>query len=315
MLIRRVGWRALAAAAAAFAVPVLGYVLAFHAPYGAYNLTTSDGLFLWSRTTSFANCAVIKPPPDLRPLCPNRETSASASRPPPAGPSPACSASPPRPTTCGPATPGGGSTPTPASTAQQQARPSGSPIDAITAQPLDYLRVVGRDVLLTFVATDRPQGGASMTFTARPRIPVLPWYYRDDDRAYAGTRGQHPRGRRPTRSSLFLYQQPVDLPRPAVPARAAGRPGRRAPALAPLGRRGRPALGPGRGQHRVPGPADPVPVPLRRSWPSRWPAWPPAWPSPTSAPARPATPARRRRPSRPARPKPPFRPSPDPAGP
>ncbi len=84
-------------------------------------------------------------------------------------------------------------------------------IDAITAQPLDYLRVVGRDVLLTFVATDRPQGGADMTFTARPRIPVLPWYYRDDIRAYAGTAGNS-HAVDPYAFFVFLYQQPVIFP-------------------------------------------------------------------------------------------------------
>ncbi len=72
LLIRRVGWKALGAAAAAFAVPLLGYVAAFHAAYGSYNLTASDGLFLWSRTTSFANCTIIHPAPQLVPLCPGR---------------------------------------------------------------------------------------------------------------------------------------------------------------------------------------------------------------------------------------------------
>ena len=76
LLVRRVGWRALAAAAIAFAVPVGGYALQFHAQHGQFNLTRSDGIFLWSRTTSFANCAIIRPPADLRPLCPDRETPA-----------------------------------------------------------------------------------------------------------------------------------------------------------------------------------------------------------------------------------------------
>jgi hypothetical protein len=80
LVIRRVGWKALAIAAAAFAFPLLGYVAAFHAAYGTYNLTTSDGLFLWSRTTSFANCAVIRPSPRLAPLCPGR-AAAPAGRP------------------------------------------------------------------------------------------------------------------------------------------------------------------------------------------------------------------------------------------
>ncbi len=71
--------------------------------------------------------------------------------------------------------------------------------------------MVGRDVLLTFVATDRPQGGADMTFTARPRIPVLPWYYRDDIRAYAGTTGNS-HAVDPYAFFVFLYQQPVIFP-------------------------------------------------------------------------------------------------------
>ena len=210
MLIRRVGWRALGAAAVAFVLPVAGYLLAFHAQNGTYNLTTSDGLFLWSRTTSFANCAIIKPPPDLRPLCPNREKSVPVQ--------PAASWSISRLL----------SEPTPADYLwagdawwRTDAHPGINPannklgerfaIDAITAQPLDYLRVVGRDVLLTFVATDRPQGGAYMTFTARPRIPVLPWYYRDDIRAYAGTAGNS-HAVYPYAFFVLLYQQPVIFP-------------------------------------------------------------------------------------------------------
>ena len=210
MLIRKVGWRSLAAAAVAFAVPVAGYVLAFHAQYGSYNLTSSDGLFLWSRTTSFANCAVIKPPPDLRPLCPSREKSIHV-----------------RPATSWSIS-ALLSEPTPADylwASDVWWRHSAHPgvnsynsklgerfaIDAITSQPLDYLRVVGRDVLLTFVATDRPQGGAFMTFTPRPRIAVLPSYYRNDIRAYAGTTG-NTHAVYPYAFFLFLYQQPVIFP-------------------------------------------------------------------------------------------------------
>jgi hypothetical protein len=35
-----------------------------------FSLTRSDGVYLWSRTMSFANCAVIKPPAGERVLCP-----------------------------------------------------------------------------------------------------------------------------------------------------------------------------------------------------------------------------------------------------
>src|SRR5213078_2391547 len=48
----------------------------------------SAGLFLWSRTMSFADCATVKPPADLRALCPTAQPGAlsqpvAAKRPPP----------------------------------------------------------------------------------------------------------------------------------------------------------------------------------------------------------------------------------------
>ena len=55
------------------AVPVVAYISWFSAVNGSFNLTDSNGLFLWSRTMSFANCAVIKPPADLRALCPEQQ--------------------------------------------------------------------------------------------------------------------------------------------------------------------------------------------------------------------------------------------------
>jgi hypothetical protein len=210
LLVRRVGWRALAAAGAAFAVPVAGYLIAFHAAYGSYSLTSSDGLFLWSRTTSFASCAVIRPPPALAPLCPSRARGI-------------------------PAPPGGSwsvprllDAPTPSDYLwsggawwRHDARPGiNAPnnrlarqfaVAAIEAQPLDYLRVVGRDVLLTFTATDRPQGASSMTFTTAPRLAALPPYYRADERAYAGITA-NTRPVPPWSFFLLLYQQPVVFP-------------------------------------------------------------------------------------------------------
>ena len=85
MIIRRVGWRALAVGVLAAVIPFLGYVAAYHASYGQYNITSSDGIFLWSRTTSFANCAIIKPPADLQP-CARTWRSRPSSRPPAPGP-------------------------------------------------------------------------------------------------------------------------------------------------------------------------------------------------------------------------------------
>ena len=73
LLIRRVGWRRAGAALAAGVLPVLGYMSWFAAVHGTFNLSNSNGLFLWSRTMSFANCSVIKPPPDLQALCPTAQ--------------------------------------------------------------------------------------------------------------------------------------------------------------------------------------------------------------------------------------------------
>jgi hypothetical protein len=73
LLIQHAGWRRAGAALTAGALPVIGYAMWFSSFYGGVNLTSSDGEFLWSRTMTFANCATINPPADLRALCPNRQ--------------------------------------------------------------------------------------------------------------------------------------------------------------------------------------------------------------------------------------------------
>jgi len=73
LLIRRAGLRRVAVTLAACALPVVAYAGWFDAAHGSFNLTDSNGLFLWSRTMSFARCSVIHPPPDLQPLCPEAQ--------------------------------------------------------------------------------------------------------------------------------------------------------------------------------------------------------------------------------------------------
>jgi hypothetical protein len=211
VLIRRVGWRAVTAAAAAFAVPLLWYVLTFHAAYGQYNITDSDGIFLWSRTTSFANCAIIKPSSELAPLCPNREKSVA-----PSGPTPAWSVN----------ALLGASTPAyylwaPDAWWRHDKYPGINnynnklglhfAIDAIEAQPLDYLRVTARDVMLVFVRNDRPLTHATMSFTVTPHIARLPSFYAADEYRYAGTRSNTYLVQ-PFAYFLLLYQEPVYFP-------------------------------------------------------------------------------------------------------
>lgn len=84
LLLRESGWRRAQGwlrggmALAAGLVPVLGYMAWFATAHGTLNVTDSEGLFLWSRTMSFANCAVIRPPADLRALCPDAQPGALA---------------------------------------------------------------------------------------------------------------------------------------------------------------------------------------------------------------------------------------------
>jgi hypothetical protein len=209
LLIRRVGWRAVTAGVAAFALPVLGYVISFHNLYGQYNLTSSDGIFLWSRTTSFANCAIIKPPANLVPLCPN-----GSLKPPAKAPAWSMSA------LLDP------TSPTDRLWAsnvwwRHDAHPGINPynnklalqfsLDAIKAQPLGYLRVSAEDVMLTFLKNDRPQSLLTLAFTTTPHVPKLPSFYASDIQAYAGTTA-NTHVVYPYAYFLFLYQLPVYFP-------------------------------------------------------------------------------------------------------
>jgi hypothetical protein len=211
ILIRRVGWQAFTAAAVTFAVPLLIYVMTFQAAYGHLNITESDGLFLWSRTTSFANCAIIKPPKELAPLCPNLEKGVAPARPAPAWSVTALL-----------------SEPTPADYLwapdvwwRHDKYPGVNnynnklgtrfAIDAIEAQPLDYIKVSARDVVLLFLENDRPLTKSTMSFTATPHLARLPSFYAQDEFEYAGIRSNTYLVQ-PYAYFLFLYQQPVYFP-------------------------------------------------------------------------------------------------------
>lgn len=70
LILRRTGWRALTAAVAAGALPLVMYLGWFDSAYHRVAFNFSDGVFLWSRTMTFADCAIIKPPADEAKLCP-----------------------------------------------------------------------------------------------------------------------------------------------------------------------------------------------------------------------------------------------------
>jgi hypothetical protein len=65
------GWLIAVTMAVCCALPVLSYAAWFHERNGVYDLTLSEGFYLWGRTTSFAECSAIKPPADELELCPS----------------------------------------------------------------------------------------------------------------------------------------------------------------------------------------------------------------------------------------------------
>ena len=71
VLWRRMGWRPVAALVIGCAVPVVSYASWFDAVHGNFAMTNSEGFYLYGRTSSFADCKVIKPPANLRFLCLN----------------------------------------------------------------------------------------------------------------------------------------------------------------------------------------------------------------------------------------------------
>jgi hypothetical protein len=210
LAIQRVGWKPIAAAAVAFAVPVLAYMAVFDSIYGNFGLTGTDGFFLWSRTMSFANCAVIKPPAGLQALCPGRQPGHLS------GPTPGWSAS----ALLNARSPAAylwargawwqhGKHP--GMNAANNARAMRFALSAIRAQPVDYVRTVSSGVMLTFMATDRSLGARSLHFTAVPYVRSLSRRDVRLLRAYAHTSSDtHPV--RPYAYFLYLYQEPVYFP-------------------------------------------------------------------------------------------------------
>ena len=72
MIVRRAGWRPVTAAIAAGAVPLVLYLGWYHQEHGRFAFNNASGVFLWSRTMTFADCHVIRLPADERPLCPDK---------------------------------------------------------------------------------------------------------------------------------------------------------------------------------------------------------------------------------------------------
>ena len=66
------GWRKSPPRVAAGAVPLVVYLGWYDQQHHRFAFNNASGVFLWSRTMTFADCQVIKPPADERPLCPDK---------------------------------------------------------------------------------------------------------------------------------------------------------------------------------------------------------------------------------------------------
>jgi hypothetical protein len=71
LAVRRAGWRRPAALALAGTLPLAAYAAWYAQHHGRFALSGADGVALWARTMTFADCARVQPPPAEARLCPN----------------------------------------------------------------------------------------------------------------------------------------------------------------------------------------------------------------------------------------------------
>ncbi|AEH10292.1 MULTISPECIES: hypothetical protein [Protofrankia] len=222
LLARRPGWRPLLAFCLALLIPLGCYGAWFQAVHGRAGIVGSDGVFLYSRTTSFVDCARTHPPADLAVLCPREPPEARQ---------------PPSNYIWHAGTPLDGVPGEVLSPAGEVLSPAGqvfSPAKellagrfarrAIVTQPLDYAGIVIKDFSRTFGPrlTDYPNAGMVRPFLFHvPPDPVPDRTYipggsaSEDVRAYEHGDGAH-RLRQPFASWLEGYQLRVAVPGPAL---------------------------------------------------------------------------------------------------
>jgi hypothetical protein len=212
LLVRFAGWRTVASVlvmCVTFAIPVAGYAAWFDSAYGTFQLTASDGAFLYGGVTPFADCAKMKPPPAERSLCLNVPVSQRQypafyiwSRTSPLH-----------------ALPGG-------KLGKRAGRLATSfALRAIRAQPLDYLRVAGRSFWESFRPQPSTNGGTRLQrawaraqkgymFPAAP--PKLPPTYVVRDFSRYDPAGPGLRVIRPYAGWVRAYQRHIAVPGPLL---------------------------------------------------------------------------------------------------
>lgn len=130
LLARRTPWRRVVAFVLAGGLPLLAYAGWYAQHHGRFALSGSDGVALWARTMTFADCSRIQPPPDLAPLCPNGTVLDAASE--------------------YVWAPGSSLNRLPGDRFAHNDRARSFAVAAIAAQPFDYLREVVEDTSLAF---------------------------------------------------------------------------------------------------------------------------------------------------------------------
>ena len=65
-------WVGVAVLVCAFALPLGGYAVWYHAEHGEYSLVGPTGRFLYGRVAAFVDCREVSPPAAERPLCPDQ---------------------------------------------------------------------------------------------------------------------------------------------------------------------------------------------------------------------------------------------------
>ncbi|GII79874.1 hypothetical protein Sru01_48560 [Sphaerisporangium rufum] len=133
LLVRRAGARRVAALAVAGVLPLAGYAAWYQAHHGRFALSGSDGVALWARTMTFADCSVIRPPAAEAALCPNGTVVDAASE--------------------YVWAPGAALNRLPGDRFSHNDLARSFALRAIAAQPLDYLADVARDTSLAFAWT------------------------------------------------------------------------------------------------------------------------------------------------------------------
>lgn len=71
LLVRRAGWRPVAALMLAGAIPLAAYAGWYQHHHGRFALSGADGVSLWARTMTFADCRRVELTPEEAKLCPN----------------------------------------------------------------------------------------------------------------------------------------------------------------------------------------------------------------------------------------------------